>query len=348
MSQGDDSFFVLSINHEKAPLEVREQYSLDADKVSKLYQELDNRSGVSESLILNTCNRFELYTRVQPQTQASEILEILSGFYGVTPEDVREHLHLDSGRQAVQHLIEVSAGLRSQITGEAEILGQVKSAYAESQKAGHAGKVINRVFQKAFQAAKLIRTSTAVCQGQISIASVAVDLATKIFGNLASAKALSLGTGEIGENTVASLRARGAREFGIASRSPERAKEAAEKWGGSPKVLGELESYLADYDIVIAAVGSEDPVVTQSLLKRCGIQKRERPLFLIDLGLPRNIERSCEDFDNIFLYNLDDLASIAEENLAHRKEAVIESKEIAAQKSEFIWNAILKRQNFLR
>ncbi|MBK1880073.1 glutamyl-tRNA reductase [Pelagicoccus mobilis] len=348
MSQGNDSFFVLSINHEKAPLEVREKYSLDSAKVGQLYDELDNRPSVSESLILNTCNRFELYTRLQQGASSNEVLDLLASFYGTTADDVSEHLHLDSGQQAVQHLIEVSAGLRSQITGEAEILGQVKTAYATSQEAGHAGKVINRVFQKAFQAAKLIRTSTAVCQGQISIASVAVDLATKIFGNLSSAAALSIGTGEIGENTVASLRARGARQFAIASRSSERAREAAEQWGGTPKVLGELESYLADYDIVIAAVGSEEPVVTRQLLKTCGIQKRERPLFLIDLGLPRNIEQSCEDFDNVFLYNLDDLANIAEENLAHRKEAVVESKEIAAQKSQFIWNAILKRQNFLR
>lgn len=348
MSQGNDSFFVLSINHEKAPLDVREKYSLEDAKVANLYEKLERHGDVSESLILNTCNRFELYTRVKSGSDSRSVLDILAQFYGSSPEEVLKHLHLDSGQHAVQHLIEVSAGLRSQITGEAEILGQVKSAYATSQAAGHAGKVINRVFQKAFQAAKLIRTSTAICQGQISIASVAVDLATKIFGNLSSAKALSLGTGEIGENTVASLRARGARQFGIASRSPERAKEAAEKWGGAPKTLGEIASYLGDYDIVIAAVGSEDPVVTAPLLKTCGIQKRDRPLFLIDLGLPRNVDQQCGDFDNVFLYNLDDLASIAEENLAQRKEAVVESKQIAAQKSEFIWASILRRENFLK
>ncbi len=346
MSREIDSFSVISINHEIAPLEVRERYSMDEAKVAHLYAELQANADISESLVLNTCNRFELYTEHSESGSPESVLEQLAKAYGVELSELKQHLHLRSGRDAVQHLIEVSAGLRSQITGEAEIFGQVKAAYALSQDRGYAGKTINRVFQKGFQAAKLIRNTTPVGQGQINIANVAVDLAGKIFGELESAAALSLGTGEIGEKTVKALRSRGAKNFGIASRSQDRAEEVAREWGGTPRLLQDLETYLPAYDIVIASVGAEEAVITRSIIKNCFAKRKGRPLFLIDLGLPRNIEKGCEDFDNIFLYNLDDLATIAEENLAQRKQAVIDAQSIAEQKSEFIWNAILKRRQF--
>lgn len=346
MSRANDSFTVISINHEIAPLEVRECYSMDDAKVDSLYADLHASDDISESLVLNTCNRFELYTECSNKESTNNVLELLAKTYNVSVSELEGHLHLRSGRDAVQHLIEVSAGLRSQITGEAEIFGQVKAAYALSQDRGYAGKTINRVFQKGFQAGKLIRNSTTVGEGQINIANVAVDLAGKIFGELSSAAALSLGTGEIGEKTVKALRSRGAKDFGIASRSQTRAEEVANEWGGTPRLLHDLETYLPEYDIVIASVGAEEAVITKSILKKCFSKRKGRPLFLIDLGLPRNIEQACEDFDNVFLYNLDDLASIADENLAQRKQAVIEAKAIAEQKSEFIWNAILKRREY--
>ncbi len=346
MSREHDSFSVISINHEIAPLEVRERYSMDDTKVGSLYAELQSNSLVSETLVLNTCNRFELYTQLTDEATERCVLETLAKAYSVEVTELEKHLHFRSGRNAVQHLIEVAAGLRSQITGEAEIFGQVKAAYALSQDRGYAGKTINRVFQKGFQAAKLIRNSTPVGEGQINIANVAVDLAGKIFGELSSAAALSLGTGEIGEKTVKALRSRGAETFGVASRSQARAEEVAREWGGTPRLLQNLESYLPEYDIVIASVGADEAVITRKIIKECYARRKGRPLFLIDLGLPRNIEKGCEDFDNIFLYNLDDLATIADENLAQRKQAVVDATAIAEQKSEFIWNSILKRREF--
>lgn len=346
MSRENDSFIVVSINHEIASLEARERYSMDANKVEELYRTLHEASKIEESLVLNTCNRFELYTQLTDDIQPDAIVDFLAKTYRVEKEELESHLHLRCGREAVEHLIEVAAGLRSQITGEAEIFGQVKAAYALSQEKGYAGKVINRVFQKGFQAAKLIRNSTPVGEGQINIANVAVDLAGKIFGDLSDAAALSIGTGEIGEKTVKALRSRGAQNFGIASRTESRAREAAEEWGGTPHLLEELPAYLAKYDIVIASMGSDSAVVTRKLVKQNAAKRRGRPLFLIDLGLPRNIEQGCEGFDNVFLYNLDDLAKIAEENLAQRKQAVVESKVIATQKSKFIWDAVLKRRQY--
>lgn len=343
MSNEHEPFILLSINHEKVSLDLRERYSADSSKVSKLYESLHEKGTVSEALILNTCNRFELYTRLADGKPSGDVIEILADFYGEQPENVQQHLHLETGQQAIQHMIEVSAGLRSQITGEAEIFGQVKSAYSESQEGGYAGKVINRVFQKGFQAAKLIRNSTSVGQGQINISNVAVELASKIFGSLSSASVLSLGTGEIGEKTVKALRSRGAERFGIASRSEERAGQVALEWGGIPHTVAELANYIQKYDIVIASVGSDKPVVTYELVKKTAAKRSDHPLFLIDLGLPRNIEQACENIENVFLYNLDDLAAIADENLAHRKQALEESREIAVQRSQSIWDSLKKR-----
>jgi len=343
MSHGQEPFFVLSISHEVAPMEVRERYSMDTRQIENLYGELRNHNGIQESLVLNTCNRFELYVQAQAPSEIEATIELLASVNGTQKSDVSDHLHIRSGQDAVQHLIEVSAGLRSQITGEAEIFGQVKDAYAFSQKRGSAGKVINRVFQKGFQAAKLIRHTTSISHGLISIASVAVDLASKIFGKLSSASVLTLGTGEIGEKTAIALKSRGASDFGVASRSEERSIQAAADWGGRPHLLAELPRYISDYDIVIASVGSEEPILNRELASVASAERKGWPLFLIDLGLPRNIEKSCESLDNVFLYNLDDLAQIAEQNLSMRRRALDESKEIAAAKSIHIWDNIVKR-----
>lgn len=343
MSREHGPFVLLSINHEAVALEIRERYAVDDRRLESLYKLLDGQPEVSEALVLNTCNRFELYAQLSDATAIDRLVELLASFFAERSDSLRLHLRIRRGQEAVQHLIEVAAGLRSQITGEAEIFGQVKEAYALCHKLGYAGKVINRVFQKGFQAAKFIRHATSVGEGQINISNVAVELATKIFGSLDSVGVLSLGTGEIGEKTVRALRSRGARSFGIASRSPERAEAVATEWGGAPHAVADLESYLSNYDIVIASIGTGEPVVTSKLVTRCAAKRKDRPLFLIDLGLPRNIDKACEDHDNVFLYNLDDLAAIAAENLAERKNALQHSQSIAAQKSAHIWESLVKR-----
>lgn len=344
MSESRDAFLVISINHESVPLAERERYSIDGDKVDSLYRHLGDSGTTSESLVLSTCNRFELYAKIDQSINGHEFLiDELSGFYGVNKSKINEHAHIREGREAIQHLIEVSAGLRSQIAGEAEIFGQVKTAYADSQRLRSAGKLINRVFQKGFQAAKIIRHSTPIGEGQINISNVAVDLSAKIFGNLSRTKALVLGTGEIGEKTAKALRSRGTGIFGIASRNHKRALEVAKDWGGRAERLDRLNDHLTRYDIVLASIGSEKAVITRQLVKRANQRRDDRPLFLVDLGMPRNIEADCDDVDNVFLYNLDDLARIADENLTERKRAITISREIAAERSASIWNALKKR-----
>ena len=337
------SFILLSVNHESVPLEVREEYSLEESKLALLYDQLNQIESISESLILNTCNRLELYACVSDEHPENPPLSILSEFFEKDALSLLEHFKVRRGQQAIQHLIEVCAGLRSQIPGEVEIFGQVKNAYSASHKNGYTGKIINRVFQKGFQAAKLIRNTTRIGEGQINVANVAVELAAKIFGSLGKASTLSLGTGDIGEKTVKALKSRGVERLGVASRSFERAESVSKDWGGKPYSISGLASYLHEYDIVIASVGAEEKLIDYSMAKNAVHQRRDRPLFLIDLGLPRNIDPDCQELDNVFLYNLDDLAVIANENLKERKAAVDSSEKIASHRSQLIWESLLRR-----
>ncbi len=344
MSPEHHELLLVTVNHETVPMEERERYALDETQVSSLYQLMGETDAIEESMVLNTCNRFELYFKTNdPPSGQATIFEALSGFYGIPLNELESHAKTRGGQEAVKHLIEVSAGLRSQITGEAEIFGQVKEAYSKCQHFGGAGAVINRMVQKGFQAAKLIRHTTPIGQGQINISNVAVDLSSKIFGSLERAAALVIGTGEISEKTTKALRSRGAQRFGIASHSMERACSIADVWGGEPRALDSLESYLNAYDILISATDTETPLLTKQMLDRLHPARKNRPLFLIDLGLPRNLDANCDELDNVYLYNLDDLAKIAEDNLKERKAAIQCSETIASQKSDAIWRMLEKR-----
>ncbi|MEM9158684.1 MAG: glutamyl-tRNA reductase [Verrucomicrobiota bacterium] len=343
MSSDNSRFLLLSINHEHVPLEERESYSVNDDKLRELYRLARESAEIEESLVLSTCNRFELYAKSTADSPQNPLTKILADLHQIDCEEIESHAITEMGQEAVTHLIEVSAGLRSQITGEAEILGQVKQAYAKSQELGGAGKLINRVAQKAFQAAKQIRHNTPIGQGTINISNVAVDLSLKIFGDLNEASVLVLGTGEIGEKTAQSLMRRGAKKFGVASRSIERATAFAAPFNAKPHASDNLASYLPEYDIIIAGIGVKEAIITKDLVRKLKPDYRDNPLFLIDLGLPRNIDPKCEDFDNVYIYNLDDLAKISEDNLAERRKAISASREIALQKSSFIWQNLQKR-----
>ncbi len=344
MSPHHGELLLITINHETVPLEERERYALDEIQVKILYESLHKSPDIEESLILNTCNRFELYSKTSnPKNGIDIVFNTLESFYKIDRKEVESHAKTRYGQEAIQHLIEVSAGLRSQITGEAEIFGQVKSAYATCQQLGYAGRLINRMVQKGFQAAKLIRHTTPIGEGQINISNVAVDLSLKIFGSLKGIGTLVIGTGEIGEKTAKALRSRGAARFGIASRSSERASEVAAEWGGTPHNIDELATCLNAYDMVISSTDTDQPLLDARTLEALMDERKNRQLFLVDLRLPRNVDASCQEIENVYLYNLDDLARIAEDNLAERRAAIKHSEEIAAQKSASIWRMLESR-----
>jgi glutamyl-tRNA reductase len=287
--------------------------------------------------MLSTCNRVEFYGvdgdgRAAGSLQAAYCAK--QRFSAAEFERIRFHL---TGREAALHLFEVASGLDSQLLGENEILGQVKDAYAAAQAGGTTGAVLNRVFQKAFQAAKHVRTHTGISSGQVSIASVAVDLASNIFGTLAGTRVLVLGTGEIGEGTARAFRSRGTGELAVAGRRIERAAAVAAALGASVMPFDERDRQVADYDVVVCSTAAPGAVLSRSAVAAAMRRRPARPLLLIDLALPRDVEAGAADLQNVFLYNLDDLAGIAERNRSAREGEVARCRAMLAQRADGLW-----------
>jgi len=337
MSDSHPHVFLLGASHHTAPLAVREKLALDEARLAKFAGRFRASPRVRELAVLNTCNRVEVYA-VASGAGALELAQAaLCDATGCTPEELAAVSQSRLNADAVSHLFEVASGLDSQIVGETEILGQVKGAYEAALAREWTGPVLNRVFQKAFQAAKHVRTGTAIGAGQVSVASVAVDLAEKIHGDIARTKVLVVGAGDIGLKTAQAFQSRGVRDIIVASRTLARAEGAAAAAGGWATTLANLDEALAAADIVACSTSAPGIVVTAGMVSGAMTARRARPLFLIDLALPRDIESSAADIDNVYLYNLDDLAQIAEQNLAHRQAEAAKCRAILAERTAALW-----------
>ena len=338
MSTGE--LFVIGATHHRAPLAVREKLALTTEGAAALEAEFAGIAGLKEFAVLNTCNRVEFYGVAASPDAVERVAAAFCArqqFPAAEFEKVRLHLR---DREAVQHLVEVSAGLDSQMLGETEIFGQVKEAYAAAQARGLTGPVLNRVFQKGFQAAKHVRTHTAITEGQVSVANVAVDLALNIFGSLAQTRILLLGAGEIGEKTTRAFQSRGASALTVASRRLERAMELATNLGALALPFWLVPVKLPEFDIVVCATAAPDVVVSLAVAQAAMHRRPARPLFFIDQALPRDVDAAVAEIDNVFLYNLDDLAKIAEENRAAREAEIAKCRAIAGEKADALWRAV--------
>jgi glutamyl-tRNA reductase len=332
--------FVIGTTHHRAPLAVREKLSLSRDGATALKAELASIEGLREFTVLNTCNRIEFYGVATHGEVADKVSAAFCARQNFAPAEFAQ-ICLDlRGPRAVQHLLEVSAGLDSQMLGETEIFGQVKEAYAAAQAGGSTGPILNRMFQKGFQAAKHVRTQTAITEGQVSVANVAVELAQNIFGGLSDARILLLGAGEIGEKTAKAFQSRGAAALTVASRRFERAMELATALGASAMPFEQREARLGEFDIVVCATSAPDLVVSLAATKAAMHRRPARPLFFIDQALPRDIDPAVSDIENVFLYNLDDLAKIAEQNRAARAAELAKCRAIVVEKAEALWRQV--------
>jgi glutamyl-tRNA reductase len=336
----EEKLFVLGATHHTAPLAVREKLTLADSAAAALHAELAALTDLREFTMLSTCNRVEFYgvavsadaaMRVQSLFCARQQFEV-SEF-----EKIRLSLR---GRAAIRHLLEVAAGLDSQMLGETEIFGQVKQAYATAQSRGSTGPVLNRVFQKAFQAAKHVRTSTAITEGQVSVANVAVELASNIFGDLRETRVLLLGAGEIGEKTARAFQSRGAASITVASRRLERAMALATTLRASAMPFEQRDARLGEFDIVVCATSAPSTVVAGESASAAMRKRPARPLFFIDLALPRDVDPAVADLQNVFLYNLDDLAKIADENRAAREAEIAKCRVIVTEKADALWRQV--------
>jgi len=340
MPTNGPAIFVLGSSHRTASIDVRERLALDAYRAEKLVDELRRDCAVNECLVLNTCNRVEIYGVTGNGEPKAELLGRLAALHGIPAKELEAHSFFLEGEDAVCHAFEVAAGLDSQMVGENEILGQLKDAYARASDQRQTGRVLNRVFQKSFQAAKWVRTNTGVSKGQVSIGNIATELALRVTGDLAEANVVLLGNGEVGEKTTQALVSRGAERIVVAGRNLDHARALADQFTGAAASLDKLPHLLESADILIGATASPEPIVTRALLEPLMDRRPVQPLIAIDTALPRDIEASVEDISNVYLYNLDHLAEIANENLRARQAEVDTARESLIERARRLWEGL--------
>lgn len=328
---------VIGLSHKTAPVEIREKLALSEAQLPDALRDLISRDRISECLILSTCNRTEIYACTGVKADDSIIVDWMCGFFGISPDQLREHLYSQSGHKAVEHLFRVAAGIESMVIGEAQVLGQVKASYAAAIQAGTTSAVLNSLFQQAINVGKRARTETEIGRGAFSVGSVAVQLAGSIFDDLKGRVVLIVGAGKMGELTATHLQASGADSVLVANRTREKATKLAQRFGGRAVGYEELTSALQSADIVITSTGAPEPIISRKMAVDVMHARRGRPLFIIDIALPRDVEPGVGAVAGIFLYDIDDLqAAIDSCATVRRLEVAKVERIIAAEVEEFI------------
>jgi glutamyl-tRNA reductase len=317
--------FALGINHHTAPLAVREQLAFDPARLGAALQDLLRGKQVREAAILSTCNRTELYcTADQSQTAADWLAE----YHALPPNRIQPYLYQHPQQDAIRHMFRVASGLDSMVLGEPQILGQMKQAARVAEEAGTLGTLLGKLFQRTFSVAKEVRSTTAIGANIVSMAAAAVHLSERIFDRIESQKVLFVGAGEMIELCAAHFAARKPKQLSIANRTPERALPLAERFGGDVMRLDQIADHLGEYDIVVSCTASSLPIIGLGMVERALKQRRHRPMVMVDLAVPRDIEVEVSQLDDVFLYSLDDLGQIIESGLESRQAAVIEAEAI--------------------
>jgi glutamyl-tRNA reductase len=319
------SIVVLGLNHRTAPVEVRERVVFDAPRLPDALHNLCARPGVQEGLIVSTCNRTEMYCVVQGGNP--ELAGWLENYHH-TGHDLGDNCYELHGPAAVQHAFAVASGLDSMILGEPQILGQLKDAYRAAHDAGTAGPLLNRLFQATFAVAKRVRTETRVGASAVSVASAAVALARRIFAGFEQHTALLIGAGEMIELTGRHLHAQGLSRMIIANRSLNRAQDLAHEFKASAISLDALDEHLAEADIVISSTASPVPIVTLAATRAAIAARRRRPMFMLDIAVPRDIEPAVGELEDVYLYTIDDLKQVVGDNLKARQDEAAEAREL--------------------
>lgn len=321
------TLLALGLNHQTAPLSLRERVAVAPETTGPALASLLAMPGVSEAALLSTCNRTEVYCQVEPGHEGAPALW-LARHHGLAPDQLATYLYEHRDGAAVRHLFRVATGLDSLVLGEPQILGQVKEAWqrARSHKALQGG--LDRLFQQSFAVAKRVRTDTRIGAHPVSVAFAAVRLAQTVFAELERATVLLIGAGDTIELAARHLADYQAHRLLIANRTLEHAQALATRFGGYALALDELDRHLADADIVISATASREPVLRRDALARALKQRRHRPMFLLDLAVPRDVEASAAELDDIYLYTVDDLEQVIEENRRSRREAAEQAQAI--------------------
>lgn len=325
-------FVVVGLSHRTAPVEVRERLAVAPKDLQRELREIAKEAGFEEALLISTCNRVELYaTSPSPLEAVREAKDTLAKrLAGAAGEDV---LYQERGIDVVRHVFRVASSLDSLVVGEPQILGQVKEAFDAANDAGTMGTLLGRCFTQAFSTAKRVRNETGIAEGTVSVSSIACELAKKIFGDLEGRRTLLLGAGEMGESAARTLRQTGTK-LHVINRSEERAQSLAKACDGRAVPYEQLTTELADADVVVASTASPKFILTPQLMKSVVRTRRHRPLFIIDIAVPRDVDPRVGNMDNVFVYDVDDLQQVAEENLAVRAREAAQAEQIVEEEVE--------------
>ncbi|HGY5135278.1 MAG: glutamyl-tRNA reductase [Citrobacter sp.] len=332
------TLLALGINHKTAPVSLRERVTFSPDTLDQALDSLLAQPMVQGGVVLSTCNRTELYLSVEEQDNLQEALvRWLCDYHNLNEEDLRNSLYWHQDNDAVSHLMRVASGLDSLVLGEPQILGQVKKAFADSQKGHLNASALERMFQKSFSVAKRVRTETDIGASAVSVAFAACTLARQIFESLSTVTVLLVGAGETIELVARHLREHQVKKMIIANRTRERAQVLADEVGAEVISLSDIDARLQDADIIISSTASPLPIIGKGMVERALKNRRNQPMLLVDIAVPRDVEPEVGKLSNAYLYSVDDLQSIISHNLAQRKAAAVEAETIVAQEtSEFM------------
>lgn len=324
--------FLLGVSHRTAPVELRERLDFGARGLDDALAALAASASATECVVVSTCNRAELYVACEEVDAArGDLVGFVCRYHGLSAAQLVPHLYEMSDAAAARHLFRVAAGLDSLVVGEPQILGQVKASFSAAVDRRTVGPVMNRLFPWSFTVGKRVRTETGLSEGAVSVGFAATSLARKIFGDLAGRSVLVVGAGEMGKLTAQHLQAQGVDRILITSRTLQRAAALAAAIGGTALPWEELNSALEQADIVITATGAALPVLTRGDVEAVMRQRRNRPLFLIDIALPRDVDPAVGELESVFLYDIDDLQAVVQENLTRRAAEVARAEEIVGE-----------------
>jgi glutamyl-tRNA reductase len=322
---------LVGLNHRTAPVDIRERFALP-DTGPRELNLFHAHSPVREALSVSTCNRVEVLAVVNSgHNPATPIISAWAELCGQNSQKLQDHTYIHQDLQAVEHIFRVASSLDSMVVGEPQILGQLKQAYRQAVEQDTTSTIINRLMHKAFSVAKRVRSETSIAQSAVSISFAAVELAKDIFGDLSQQQAMLIGAGEMAELAATHLLNAGLRQLLVANRTLSRAKELAERFQGQAVDYCHLFTHLHNADIVISSTGATEPIIHAREMRPILKKRKNRPMFFIDIAVPRDIDPDVNQLDNVYLYDIDDLKGVVEENIAHRREEACRAQEIVTQ-----------------
>jgi len=317
----------LGLNHNTAPIEIREKLVFSPERLSQSLQSLQSLTSIEEAAILSTCNRTEIYCATAPQT-IEEVVKWLASQHNLSEADIRQYIYSHSDTASIKHMSRVACGLDSMVLGEPQILGQMKSAYQQAQTAGTIGKYLGRLFQHTFQVAKKVRTDTAIGSSPVSVAFAGVKLAQQIFGDLQQHTALLIGAGETIELSAQHLKEQGIGQLIVANRTIEKAHAIASHGNGYAIEIRDIPDHLAEADIIISSTASQLPILGKGSVETAILKRKHKPMFMMDLAVPHDIEKEVGLLSDVYLYCVDDLKNIVDDGLQSRREAAEQAEDI--------------------